>query len=104
MVAAVERRLRADVPVVSYLTGGVDSSIVVAWPARSAAQPIPTFTIRIADPRLDETSEASRSRPARRQRADRGRFAAAETCCNVYPELIRAAEGAGDRHVLRAPC
>src|SRR5207244_398296 len=27
---AVEKRLRADVPVVSYLSGGVDSSVVVA--------------------------------------------------------------------------
>ena len=30
LYASVERRLRADVPVVSYLSGGVDSGIVVA--------------------------------------------------------------------------
>src|SRR5262249_4319997 len=30
LLKAVEKRLRADVPVVSYLSGGVDSSVVVA--------------------------------------------------------------------------
>src|SRR5260370_42253956 len=56
--SAVERRLRADVPVVSYLSGGVDSSIVVAMACRIRGPPIPTVTIQITDPTLDETSEA----------------------------------------------
>jgi asparagine synthase (glutamine-hydrolysing) len=59
LLGAVERRLRADVPVVSYLSGGVDSSVVVALASYLRGQPIPTFTIRIEDPVLDETSEAA---------------------------------------------
>jgi asparagine synthase (glutamine-hydrolysing) len=59
LLGAVERRLRADVPVVSYLSGGVDSSVVVALASRLRGRPIPTFTIRIDDPGLDETREAS---------------------------------------------
>ena len=59
LLGAVERRLRADVPVVSYLTGGVDSSMVVALASKVRGSPIPTFTIRIKDPSLDETSEAA---------------------------------------------
>lgn len=55
---AVELRLRADVPVVSYLSGGVDSSIVAALASRQLGRPIPTFTIRIRDPHLDETRRA----------------------------------------------
>jgi asparagine synthase (glutamine-hydrolysing) len=90
--AAVERRLRADVPVVSYLSGGVDSSTVVALASKVRGSPIPTFTIQIADPKLDETSEAGIV--SRHIGSDPVvvRFGAAETL-NVYPRLIEAAEG-----------
>src|SRR5205823_374201 len=54
---AVEKRLRADVPVVSYLSGGVDSSVVVAMAtkvrAKTEERSIPTFTISVTDPYLN---------------------------------------------------
>jgi asparagine synthase (glutamine-hydrolysing) len=59
MLHSVARRLRADVPVVSYLSGGVDSSVVVALASKRLGRPIPTFTIQIKDPQLDEASEAA---------------------------------------------
>ena len=59
LLGAVERRLHADVPVVSYLSGGIDSSLVVAMAAKIRGMPIPTFTIQIMDPKLDETSQAA---------------------------------------------
>ena len=46
LLGAVDRRLRADVPVVSYLSGGIDSSIVVALATKIRGKAIPTFTIR----------------------------------------------------------
>ena len=56
--AAVKKRLRADVPVVSYLSGGVDSSLVVAMANKALGRPIPTFTISIQEKRFNEESEA----------------------------------------------
>jgi len=58
LTAAVGRRLRADVPVVSYLSGGVDSSLVVAMANKALGRPIPTFTISIRGEGMNEESEA----------------------------------------------
>jgi asparagine synthase (glutamine-hydrolysing) len=58
LYAAVQRRLRADVPVVSYLSGGVDSSLVVAMANKSIGRAIPTFTISVKSEGLNEESEA----------------------------------------------
>ena len=55
---AIQKRLRADVPVVSYLSGGVDSSLVVAMANKALGRPIPTFTIAIQSEGMNEESEA----------------------------------------------
>jgi asparagine synthase (glutamine-hydrolysing) len=88
---AVARRLRADVPVVSYLSGGVDSSTVVALASHVRGTPIPSFTIRIKAPRLDETTEAglaARHIGTEPVVVDCG----ADEVLHTYPRLIQAAE------------
>ncbi len=45
MDAAVQRQMVADVPIGAFLSGGVDSSAVVAAMARHSAQPIRTYAI-----------------------------------------------------------
>jgi asparagine synthase (glutamine-hydrolysing) len=96
MKRAVERRLRADVPVVSYLSGGVDSSVVVALACArrrlDGEGPIPTYTISVQAPSLDERSEAAEVAQylgASQVVVDFGR----QEMLSTYPELIRAAEG-----------
>lgn len=48
---AVERRMVADVPLGAFLSGGVDSSVIVAEMARRMSQPVRTFCVGFEDDR-----------------------------------------------------
>jgi asparagine synthase (glutamine-hydrolysing) len=56
--AAVRKRLVADVPLGALLSGGIDSSIVVALMAEASTEPVRTFTVGFADARYDERAYA----------------------------------------------
>ena len=56
---AVEIRLRADVPVGAYLSGGLDSSLTSRLVRMSDSSPLQTFSVRFEDARFDE-GEAQR--------------------------------------------
>ncbi len=59
VTAAVRRRLIADVPLGAFLSGGVDSSIVVGVMSRLMKEPVRTFCIGFSgDPHFDETAYA----------------------------------------------
>jgi asparagine synthase (glutamine-hydrolysing) len=55
---AVRIRLRADVPVGVFLSGGIDSAAIVASASRYVKEPLRTHTIRFHDPQLDEGMRA----------------------------------------------
>jgi asparagine synthase (glutamine-hydrolysing) len=51
---SVRLRLRADVPVGAYLSGGLDSSLISALAQREKGGELRTFSIAFKDPRYDE--------------------------------------------------
>jgi asparagine synthase (glutamine-hydrolysing) len=55
LIDATVVRLRADVPVGAYLSGGLDSSIIAALVRRHAGNRLETFSIAFTDPLFDES-------------------------------------------------
>lgn len=55
---AVSRRMIADVPLGSFLSGGVDSSLITAIAQRHSTRPIQTFTIGFGEKEYDEAPYA----------------------------------------------
>jgi asparagine synthase (glutamine-hydrolysing) len=92
MRQAVKRRLRGDVPVVSYISGGLDSTVVLGLSSRHRGSAVPSFTVGLDRAGPDERSHAIESAEALGSRLttvtmNRDDIVAA------YPELILAAEG-----------
>ena len=92
LVAAVERRLRADVPVVSYISGGLDSTMVLGTTTRLRGRGVPSFTIdlkRAGPNERDASTDAAQTleSPLTTLTMDKRSIVAG------YPDLITAAEG-----------
>jgi asparagine synthase (glutamine-hydrolysing) len=57
---AVTCRMHADVPLGALLSGGIDSSTVVALMQEASSRPVKTYTIGFADEEFDESPHAAR--------------------------------------------
>jgi len=92
MLQAVEERLRADVPVGAYLSGGVDSSMIAALACHLKGPAINTYTIRVDAPELDELSAANLVAQHIGTKAPIVQEFGTDDALNTYPQLIEVAE------------
>jgi asparagine synthase (glutamine-hydrolysing) len=83
---ATRIRLRADVPWGAFLSGGVDSSTIVALMARHVDRPVKTFCIGFDDPQYDEAPFAREA--ARRFGCDHTSEVAQLNMLDRWPEVL----------------
>jgi len=55
---AVQRQMISDVPIGAFLSGGIDSSLLVALMARHSSRPVRTFSVAFTEADLDESTIA----------------------------------------------
>ena len=85
--SAVKKRLMSEVPLGAYLSGGVDSSVVVALMAECSSQPVKTFSIGFDDPQYDELPHARRVAEA--FGCDHHEFVVRPDAVEILPALAR---------------
>jgi asparagine synthase (glutamine-hydrolysing) len=59
LAEAVRLQSLADVPLGAFLSGGVDSSLIVALMQQQSVRPVQTFTVAFDDPSYDESPHAA---------------------------------------------
>lgn len=90
--AAVERRLESDVPLGAFLSGGIDSTIVVGVMAQSTRSRIKTFSIGFTgDARYDETHYARLA--ARAFNTEHVEFTIDPSSFSIIDTLVRHHDG-----------
>jgi len=90
------RMVRADVPVGSYLSGGLDSSVVTALAKQAKPSGFKTFSLRFADAEYDETPY-QRAMVARLGTEHAEIVVTRKQIADVFPTVIRFTE----RPILR---
>lgn len=83
---ALEKRLIADVPLGTFLSGGLDSSVIVALMAEMLDRPVQTFTIGFEDDAFDERRYARIV--ARRYHTDHHEFIVSPRAVELVERLV----------------
>jgi len=87
LTAAVKKRLISEVPLGAFLSGGVDSSVVVALMTRLAGGPVKTFSIGFEEKGYSELPHARRV--AKEFGCDHHEFVVRAQACDVLPTLVK---------------
>ena len=88
---ATRLRLRADVPVGAYLSGGLDSSITAALARKISGRKLQTFSVTFPESEFDERDyqqQVARFLDVQHQSLD----CSGDAIARVFPEVIRHAE------------
>jgi asparagine synthase (glutamine-hydrolysing) len=83
---SVRRRLISDVPLGAFLSGGIDSSAVVAMMARLSNAPVKTFTVGFDEPGYSEIEDARVV--ARHLGTDHAEQVVRPDAIGILPELV----------------
>ncbi|HZX38988.1 MAG TPA: asparagine synthase (glutamine-hydrolyzing) [Streptomyces sp.] len=85
LLEATRIRMVSERPLGAFLSGGIDSSAVVAAMARTSDQPVKTFSVGFDDARFDEREHARTV--ARRYGTDHHEFVVGASALDVLPTL-----------------
>jgi asparagine synthase (glutamine-hydrolysing) len=87
MTEAVRLRMISDVPLGAFLSGGIDSSVVVGLMAKLSGAKVKTFSIGFNEAAYDETAHARRI--AERWETDHHEFIVEPDALSILPKLVR---------------
>ena len=88
LAESVRLRLVSDVPLGAFLSGGIDSSTVVAMMAREMGRPVKTFSIGFTEASFDELDYARIA--ARHFNTEHHEFVVTPDVCNIVEEIVMA--------------
>ena len=83
---SIRIRLRSDVPVGAFLSGGIDSSLIVSHAAMQSQRQLSTFSIGFSEQDYDELAWARKV--AERYDTDHHEFVISEIDADLFPRIV----------------